>query len=545
MPTPADLLLPGKFGSWRRVDRKRTQEDIVIAAACTDTRFVILNAPTGIGKSPVYMALSSLLDARTIILTQTKDLQAQLERDFAAMGLVEIKGQNNYECRYFEGEPRRRHPGCDEGPCHAGIECILKEEGCNYYDAVRRAARKRLVVANYAYWMSMQRYAEPGTLGKFDLIILDEAHESARALADFIRIDLSKRDVERLLEIPLPYGSDIVEWVDWADQEALPKCRLKLESARTSASLYHSAISTVRRLRDLEQHLVDLSRAVGWRRVDVADPPAWVPGTSTDWVIEEAKDGVTFQPVWASGYAEDYLFARIPKVVMVSATVTPKDASYLGIPKDAYTYLQYPSPFKREIRPVYSVPTAKVGRRMVRGEERVWINRIDQIIEKEAVQKRQKGIIHAVSYDRAKLIYSQSRFRDIIEIHGRRESRKAVANYKDSDPPYVLLSPSVSTGYDFPMDECRFQIIAKVPFIDSRPAVIRARHRSDRRYLDYTAMVTLIQMCGRGVRSEEDYCITYIVDDNFRNWFYPRNKDLIPKWFKIALRKVQSIREIE
>lgn len=107
----------------------------------------------------------------------------------------------------------------------------------------------------------------------------------------------------------------------------------------------------------------------------------------------------------------------------------------------------------------------------------------------------------------------------------------------------MLLSPAVGTGYDFPMDEARFQIIAKVPFIDSRPAVIQARHKADRGYLDYVAMVELIQMAGRGVRSEKDNCRTFIVDDNWDEWFYPRNRKIVPKWFRMAVKKIGALSE--
>lgn len=547
MLTPADLGLPPKFAEWRPIDRLRTQEDVVIAAACSDKRFVILNAPTGTGKSSIAMGVASLLGGRSLYLTQTKGLQAQLTTDFSPMGLAEIKGQANYPCLYFEEPDRTNYhlPGCDEGPCHANVPCIFRDTSCYYYSAVRRASKSNLVNANYSYWMHTRRFSEPFVIGKFDNLILDEAHDAAQSLADFVQIYIDRSEVSKLLDLAIPGGSSIDEWVEWARHDALPRCKTALEGTAALVSLSNSGVATLRRLKRLDDHLTGLAYAMDWKRVDAPDPPAWVPGTTTDWVIEEHKDGVTFQPVWASGYAEAYLFAGIPRVFLVSATVTPKDAQYLGIPRDDLEYLEYPSPFKREIRPVFSVPTVRVGRKMVLGEERIWVNRIDQIIEKEAIDKNHKGIIHSVSYDRAQLIFAMSKHSDIIEIHDRKKAKYAIERYRRADPPYVLLSPSVSTGWDFPMDEARFQIIAKMPFIDSRPAVIGARARADRQYLDYVALVTLIQMCGRGVRSEDDYCITYIIDDNFGDWFYRRNRKLIPKWFRSALHINVTMSQID
>lgn len=544
---PADLDLPPKFGKWRRIDDRRNQYDAIVAAACSNKRVVIINAPTGTGKTTIYMGLAALLGSRAIVLTQTKGLSTQIFNDFHSMGMVEIKGQSNYPCRYFDDDvksgARKTYPGCDEGPCHAGIECALKARGCHYYDAVRTAAKSKLVVTNYAYWMTTQKYADPTILGPVDTLILDEAHETAAALSEFVRITIVRKDVEKLLEMQTPRGATIDEWVDWAGQ-ALKDCRIRLESARNSAAMYHQGVKVVRKLKDLESSLADLVLAGAWKRTDTPDPPAWVPGTATDWIIEETKKDAVFQPVWASGYSEQYLFAGIKKIILVSATVTPRDAGFLGLSSADYDYLQYPSPFKRQIRPVYAIRSAKVGRHMTVGEERMWVNRIDEIIEKEAIGKRVKGIIHARSYERARLIFARSRFRHLLIVHDARNTRDTVARFKRADPPCVLLSPAVSTGYDFPMDEARFQIIAKIPFIDNRPAVIKARHKADKGYLDYVALVELIQMAGRGVRSDKDFCNTYICDDNWIDWFYSRNRRMVPRWFREAVKKINDLSEV-
>jgi ATP-dependent DNA helicase DinG len=536
---PIDLELPPKFKDWRP-----HQLDAIVLTACNDLRFTILNAPPGIGKTTIYMGVSAMLGGRTLALTSTKGLQQQLMDDHGPMGLVEIKGQSNYPCLYFAGDGRRFLPGCDEGPCHAGIECELRDGGCNYYDAVRAAYQSRLVTTNYSYWMTMNRYADISTLGQFDNLVLDEAHAAAQTLADFVKIEIVAKEVRALLALDIPRESNIEEWVYWASNEALPLCRSRLESAKSSVSMFRQSISVVRRLRELETNLAGLANAQGWKRTDAPDPPAWMPGASTDWIIEEDKAGVTFQPVWASGYSEQFLFANIPRIILVSATVTAKDAAYLGIPPETFLYKEYPSPFERRRRPIYVIPTVRVGRNMTQGEERIWINRIDQIIEKEAVEGKAKGIVFTMSYFQAKMIADRSKFRGLIYMHDRHSVRDVVEKFKNARPPAVLISPSVGTGYDFPLDTCRFQVIAKLPFIDSRPAIIRARHRADKKYMDYVTVVELIQRSGRGMRSEQDWVRTYIIDDNFR-WFFSRNKGLMPKWFKGSIRRIRSLDEVD
>lgn len=535
---PSDLSLPPKFAKWQRF-----QEEAIVAAACADERFTILQAPPGVGKSAIYMGVASLVGGRTLALTMTKPLQAQLYSDFSSMGLKELKGQNNYPCLYFDDGKRKVLPGCDEGPCHAGIDCDLKEGGCKYYDAVRRAAASDMVVENYTHWMTLNRFSEPGILGHFDTLICDEAHEANDALAEFVKVSLDRHKVEKLLGCSLPYSASMEEWVEWATEEGLPRCRARLESAKGTTALFQEGITAVRAISDLQGNILDLTKARGWKRTDAADPAAWLPGTSNDWVVEEDNDKVTFQPVWASGYAEDYLFSRIPRVILVSATVTPKDAHYLGIFKDQVKFLQYPSPFNRDNRPLFVVPTVKVGRSITPGEERIWLKQIDRIVQREAVDKGLKGIVHAVSYERALKIKEHSIHGDLMIIHDKRNLRATVDRFKAMSGPAVLISPSVGTGYDFKGDQCRFQIVAKIPFINHQPAVIRARSKLDRDYLNHVALVALIQMVGRGVRSTDDWCRTYLIDDNWY-WFGRSVRNMMPKWFKAAVKKVNRLSEV-
>lgn len=559
---PVDLGLPEKFSRWRSLGKLRTQYDAILEVACSDKRFNILNAPTGVGKSPIVMGLATILGGRGIILTGTKDLQHQYMEDFRPMGLVEVKGQSNYPCLFrdpdgnlhdympqasgplpFSGGKRLRMVGCDEGPCHAGVACSAKERGCHYYDAVRSLAKSSMGVTNYSYWMHMQKYAEVSTLGVFDTLILDEAHLAASRLADFVKIVIDRKKVGHLLHETTPKYATLQEWVEWAGP-VLAHCEVRLENAKNVVSMSSRAVSVVRDLKDLHSNLSDLVMAGKWQRSDV-DPVSWVPGQSTDWIIEEDRKEATFQPIWASAYAERYLFAGVKKVVLVSATVTKRDARYLGLKEGDYSYQEFPSPFKPENRPLYIVPSAKVSRHMSTGERRTWMNRIDSIIDKECIELKGKGIIHARSYERAKMIYAASKFKHLLMIHDSRSTRDTVARFKESKEPCVLISPAVSTGYDFPMDQCRFQIIAKIPFIDTRPKVVQARHRADRGYTDYEALVELIQMVGRGVRSSQDSCRTYLVDDNWSMWFYPRNKRWIPKWFNMAVRRIHSIHDVK
>lgn len=527
---PTDLGFPPKFADWRK-----GQLDVTIAAAASDKRVYMLSMPTGGGKSAVYMGVAKMLDARTLVLTSTKGLQAQLTADFKSMGLFEIKGQNNYRCLADSAA----YTTCDDGVCHSGVECSLKADGCTYYDAVRAASKASLVVTNYAYWMTMNRYSDPDSIGKFDLLVLDEAHDAPEQLADFCAIEVEKAEVHSLLELDLPpidEGQEV--WSEWA-AKARAICAIRYSAARLRIREGAKYVKQVKRLIDLGRRLAELAKSHRWRRGEPTAPDVWMPGQQSDWVAEWVFDsnrhvkGVKFSPVWAHGYAEEFLFKAIPRILMVSATLQRAAARYLGIPPDQYEFAETTSTFDPARRPLFWIPTVRVGRNITPGEQRVWLNRIDAIIDRRLDRK---GIIHTRSYDRAQAILQSSRHRAIMLGHGSRNARDVVAQFKRAKPPVILISPSMETGWDFPYDQCEFQIIAKVPFLDTRSAVLQARARSDKKYLNYMTVLSLIQQYGRGMRAEDDRCETFIVDDNIE-WFWPAAKEFWPKWFKAAYRR--------
>jgi len=535
---PTDLGLPAKFGAWRK-----GQEDTVIAAASSDKRFYLLSMPTGGGKSAVYMGVSKMLDARALVLTGTKGLQAQLMADFQSMGLVEVKGQSNYKC-IADSESSRSMVMCNDGSCHSGVECSLRNGGCLYYDAVRKGSKARLVVANYAYWMTMNRYSDPEALGKFDLLILDEAHAAPEYLAEFCAIEIDRAELHSLLDIELPpINEDREVLSDWA-LKARAQCVLKYQAAKNRVHEGAKYVKLVRQLIDLGRRLTELANAHKWRRAEPALNDATVAGAATDWLGEEVLDPVTrrpkavkFSPVWAHAYAEQYLFKGIPRVLMVSATLQPKAAKYLGVAPTEMEFSEAASTFDPRRRPLIHIPTTDVGRNMSDGQVRIWLNKIDAIIES---RKDRKGIVHTRSYDRAQLILANSRHRAILMGHGSRNARDVVAAFKRASAPRVLVSPSMETGWDFPYDQCEYQIIAKIPFLDTRSRVITARAKSDKKYLNYMTVLSLIQTYGRGMRAEDDSCETFIIDDQI-DWFRPASREFWPKWFSAAFTRHPGI----
>jgi Rad3-related DNA helicase len=519
---PIDLDLPPKFATYRK-----HQENAILDLVSSNKRFSLFAGSTGSGKSLIYISLSRLLGGRTLVLVSTKGLQEQLMNDFHEIGMSDIRGQNNYECLAVYDELREYGTpgiGCDQGPCHVGVECGYKSEGgCLYYDAVRTAADSEIVVSNYYYWLTQGRYADPNSIGEFDLIILDEAHSAPDILADFCSVELEEYELRTLLDIDLPieYGNDLSLWAAWAKEAAAVARHIYAEKKKSKGKT-----KELLRIMSLGRDLVEVGK-VNAGEVD----------SDARWVCEIKKHSALFSPVWAHVYAEEYLYRGVNRVVLASATLSEGTGKYLGIPPHDSDYHEMPSGFDPGRRPLIYVPTTRVDRRMVEGQTRIWVNRIDSIIEGRLDRK---GIIPAVSYNRAQEIIRRSKYSDIMLTHDSRNTQEVVERFKKADAPCVLVSPSIGTGYDFPEDECRYLIIVKIPFIDGRSPVIKARSKDDKDYLNYMAALNIIQYAGRGMRSAEDFCEIWVIDDHWK-WF--RKAYRFPNWFKAAWRIENTVRE--
>ena len=523
-PPPTAFGLPAKFTSWRK-----EQLQAIERSSQTDKRFVCHALPTGSGKSLVGVALGKMTGRRIAYLTSTKGLQRQLEGDFGGAGeLVDIRGQGNYRCVLLREEG---HTGaCDHGPCRAGFGCEYRTDGgCPYYDAVARARNAAAVVTNYKYWVMLHRATNKKgedmfPLGRFDMLVLDEVHDAPDELSEALSFSISRQDTEGLLGLSAPWSSDhLVPWKEWS-VPALLRTESQIEDV--AGILRLNPQSPARRqfklLKDLERKLTDLADCRG------------------EWIADQTKPGnlITFSPVWPAYYSRR-LFLDIPNILALSATVRPKTARLLGIPAAEMDFHEYDSSFPARLRPVIHVPTVRMNHKIDEYGLRTWLDRIDQIIRGRLDRK---GIIHTVSYDRRNLVMTHSDHARIMLSHDPSNTAAVIEHFKNIAPPAVLVSPSVSTGFDFPDDLCRYQIIGKLAFIDTRGKLSEARCTSDPEYSPYIAMQQLIQACGRGMRSATDFCESIIIDDNI-TWFMKKFKNFAPRWFLQSMRSEITVPE--
>jgi Rad3-related DNA helicase len=496
MIQPSDLGLTGKFSTWRPL-----QGEAFERLVASQARFPVANLPTGVGKTLVGFCYHKLLGARTVVLTSTKGLMRQYMEDLERFGLYELRGMGNYPCRALNPPLK-----CDIGPCLDGKECMWRHSGCTYFDREKRAAEEGIVITNYDKWLSSPN---PDIWGDRDLLICDEGHDVAAKICATAGAEFTWKEVQAQEGMD---GWDLATWKVWAEEKE-EEATLLLEADRIDPNQR-------KEVRSLLNRFERLSRA------------------REDWAFEVSEKGARFEPVNAARYAESHLFRGIPRVLIMSASIKPGDIHELGVKRVNMDFMESKSPFEPSSRPIIRV---RMGFRM--NSKTSYVNQCEQVRLMDIYMERRldtgRGLIHAVSYPRAKFFKEKSRFGKYIIIHDSQALGKTVDQFLKSSGKSVLCSPSIHTGYDFADDAARWQIIPKVPFPDCRKGIAAARQEKDKHWDKKQAVKVITQMSGRLVRNMNDHGETVIMDDTI-DWLYTHYLPQFQSWWREAYRLVNE-----
>ena len=196
-------------------------------------------------------------------------------------------------------------------------------------------------------------------------------------------------------------------------------------------------------------------------------------------------------------------------------------------------FIAFPSTFDVARRPLYCLWTARVDYRTSLGDWLYVIETIDEII---SARLDRKGLVHSVGFDRGEDIWRRSTHQASMILHRRGEPiTEALAAFDRRPAPAILVSPSITTGHDFPGSRAEYQILPKLPFPDTRSRIAKARIEHTPDYRDQQTMQTLVQTVGRIVRADEDQGESFLLDNHFRLWFFRRAQRFAPSWFQDAI----------
>jgi len=498
------------------------QEEVIDKVLSSKKKIVFINGPPGTGKSLIGMSIAFEF-RRSLYLCTTKSLQQQLAKDF--MDYPILFGRSNYPCimsKFTESQfPKISCEDCLSG--HEEGEGISCKGRCLYQQAKKIALSAGLAILNTAYYLTETNFI--GRFAERNMVIVDECDLLEGALLNFVELNISDSMLSRLKLPPPEYKTKWESWKEWATVIS-PKLLEQVDKLSKQVTT-HSHIDEIRHFRRVKALLSKVS--------------IFKELLNETWIYQEFKHEVkgarySFKPTWISEIAHQYFWSHAEKFVLMSGT--PPIPRTLGLEKEEWDWIEVPSQFPPERRPVYYIGAASLTQKTMDVERPKIIPAIKNILSKH---KGEKGLMHTVSYNLASYILNNIQDNRLISHdNGVRDKERLLQRFRDSLDPLVLVSPSMDRGIDLPFDLCRFIIIVKVPYPDLSDKQTAKRLYSSsfgQYWYRGEAVRSIIQMSMRGMRAVEDECQTYIIDSNFEN-LYSKCHSEFPEWWSKSLEIV-------
>ena len=512
--------------------------DAIERAYRENKKFIIIEAPTGVGKSGIAIAAAShaktiptygAFEAGAYILSPQKTLTAQYMKDFASLGLLELKGKANYWCSEFDtdcdtaGLLHAGRPDEDAGDNRSNDDC------CEYKHAKRAFRACPMGVTNFAYYLNETQYS--GQLKNRQMLILDEGHNTEGQILGFTDTEITPKRCEEILCGAAPFikpgeNSKTHEWLTSVFVPKMQEYLRMMEELMMEAKYTQNRDDMIkygRKLDAADKFLCRLNRFI-----NSDDPGNWLCWS------DKGSNVLTIKPLTATLYADEVLFRKANKILIMSATILDFKTFMrnLGIDPNDAICLAVPSEFPVENRPIFYRPVGLMSHKYIEQTLPKMGAMVTKIVQKYA---KHKGITHTHSYRINKAVVEDVKaagLQDRVlthtgEMQGSRDL--AVQKHLSSPDPTVLFSPSMTEGLDLKEDLARFGIICKVPYPFMDPYV-KARMQRDPAWYEWLTALTIVQATGRIVRSKTDKGHFYILDGSFE-YFLTKNQSVLPKWW--------------
>lgn len=556
-----------------RRGQRETIEAIIESYIEDSNQTVVIDAPTGTGKSIIAMWCSWILKEmgkRGYLITSDLSLQDQYESDIYRLKLrwPSIKGIDNYDChvnglKFSLGECRMKNMGYDQAL--AKLDC---SKTCDYIQLRLRAIDSPVTILNYAFWLLQRNYVAPKMeeaertipFKKRDFTFFDEAHKIDDIVQNHFspRIDnflpdLLNNQSKFLIKQGLPspniskaYVNDLIgdlirvqdRNVLFSKLKELQKILVQFNAVKAPAEqmtkrifgqttekqltpTWKTAFGRFDRIKDIHCKIDDYTKLISEVGVE-------------SMVWNQDSEEVKFMCTEESIMIQKYLHEQAGFKVFMSATIGgPREfAKVMGI-KGA-KFIRLDNAFNYDKSPVVFINKHKLSRREKETSLPKVIKLLDKIIEKH---KGQRGIIHTGSYEFTRYIKQNSKhaFR-LMDYENSKEKNDLLNLFKQKEDA-IFMGPSLLEGLDLKDDISRFQVFFKVPYPNIGDPLIKAKMNTMPNWYDWKTGITIMQGVGRSVRNEEDWAITYILDACFLSLI--NKSELFPPSF---LERIKTIK---
>lgn len=301
----------------------------ILEAFASGSQVVMLDAPTGSGKTLIGELVRQYLDCRALYLCNSLALQDQFARDFPTAAV--LKGRTNYATADAPSKFPELNAGdcvkrrdtlpacydCDPNPDEdEGMHCqwCHPVTACPYEMAKARAIRSPLVCTNTSYFLYEANYVGNLPLAR-KLIIIDEADTLEDVLMSFVEVSVTQRKAQEYGIQPPSRKTVESAWIDWA---------LDAEDRLSKHRVAGDTVAAIRSRNSLNRLRGNIKR--------LNHPTTGL--AAGGWVYTGYDHGhISFKPIDINHLAGEYIWKHCPRFLLMSATTISFEvmAATLGI----------------------------------------------------------------------------------------------------------------------------------------------------------------------------------------------------------------------
>lgn len=468
----------------------------------------VLEAPPAAGKSLIAYIVSrwrQAVDQQTAILTPRTMLQDQYQGDLP--DIPSLKGKSRYDCR----SKYANH--CGEFYDATGYYC----KGCKYKETVVKVAEGDRAILNFHSHlfggMTHDMYK--------DVLIIDEAHNLIPMLSDVYTLQIWQHKEDYPFETHTK--DDVIIWLESEInklQEVIADSRQEYASmSARQRKLVADARRKYGRYKMIKEglvlpqelfHIAKVSKSYGRSRKKHA-------------CIEVKPISLKTVPhqMWPDG--------DVKKLIFMSATIYNKDIDRLGITRKRVKYIRHGSEIPADNRPLRIDPVGSMSFTHTNTSVPKLAKRIKEI----AAEHGGKGLVH-ITYG---LRYQFKKYLTGKQFlwHTEENKDEVYQQFLDSKEDVILMGCGMSEGIDLAGPDYQWQVMTKIVFPSLADPLNKHFTQTDPLVYNLDTVRNVVQSAGRICRSPTDYGVTYILDENFIN-FYKRCSHLFPKYFSDALQ---------
>lgn len=515
----------------------------------TGNRFMLLNLPTGVGKSYLnVMFINWYLnyinsDAKFDILTNSKILQKQYIREFDY--IRNLEGKANYQCSKYAMN------------CEDGLElCRVKKTMCDfcpYVNAMRNFISSRISLTNF-HMFNLSNIYSGSVFGRTSsVLIIDEAHDYESIFSDYYTTEINinslikcgfSNDTLTMFRNIISEINDIEDFIKHANSTFLPELKKQTNYLMGSLNVDDSKIQlakdTILRYTKQKRECDNKINTIELFLKEYSNSPS-------NWILEVNHKidkrnkneirSLVIQPVWVNDYIPKIILEKYDHVIFMSGTILDRKlfCNINGLDDTMTTYHSIPSPFPIQNRPIYYI---KAGKMTYKEKENTYERQLEFVKKILDKYKGKKGIIHTYNYEIATWLHRDlmhTKYGDRLLFHDSTNRDDKLKTHMNSDSDTVLVSPSMMAGIDLKDDLSRFQIIMKMPYPNIQSKKIKKRIETYSEWYNWKTVVDLMQSYGRSIRSNTDHADTFILDSSFSDIITQSDKYL-PRYFTDAIK---------